>query len=302
MRSVSETSDSDFKDAPGNKEISSPASVNGDEDSAASTAPGTSPASVNGDGDSVTDTTAAGTSASKEESAMLQAVNLEEEESVAIKGKNSKKNQRRKAKKAEAKALAPLMVAAAEAAKAAGPPTLVDFETQATRRLLSDLSLDERSKLKTSLLNMLRAEEALKSAKEVERDDAAKVPVGGLTPLQLAEYGPAADRILVSVYGDIFDVSNEREKYGIGGSKMEFAGKDLTWNLICGGMGDTNLFFDLYKAEKQSDVHDMLNSLCRWLLLFEKRHGQPVGRLNVYGSMEKELAAPPPKQTECSIM
>ncbi|CAK9070171.1 unnamed protein product [Durusdinium trenchii] len=92
-------------------------------------------------------------------------------------------------------------------------------------------------------------------------------PVGLLSPSELEEYGcdNRDRRYLLSVYGNIFDVSDRPDKYDPDGPYASLTGKDLTWGLFAGvdTVEYTNKFYDLFKARDMGK--DKLIGVCSWL-------------------------------------
>eukprot|EP00930_Biecheleria_cincta_P035895 TRINITY_DN24651_c0_g1_i1.p1 TRINITY_DN24651_c0_g1~~TRINITY_DN24651_c0_g1_i1.p1 ORF type:complete len:563 (-),score=132.72 TRINITY_DN24651_c0_g1_i1:314-2002(-) len=116
-------------------------------------------------------------------------------------------------------------------------------------------------------------------------------------------YGCSSKRMLVSVYGDLFDVSDRPDKYGENGPYWYMTGKDITWGLVCGedNEDNTNKFFDLFKIQPAEAADKRLQGLMSWWAFYEKEYGKPVGRHTGY---DKEWGLPPPPNTgeNCSIM
>uniref|UniRef100_A0A7S1WF31 Cytochrome b5 heme-binding domain-containing protein n=1 Tax=Alexandrium catenella TaxID=2925 RepID=A0A7S1WF31_ALECA len=109
-------------------------------------------------------------------------------------------------------------------------------------------------------------------------------------------------RYLLSIYGNLFDVSDRPDKYGPDGPYASLTGKDLTWGLVAGV--DTpefcNRCYDLFKAKDAGK--DKLAGICSWLAWYETEYGKPVGLLEPY-TREKELPAPPLQEMEsCTVM
>lgn len=130
-------------------------------------------------------------------------------------------------------------------------------------------------------------------------------PVGLLSPSELEEYGcdNRDRRYLLSVYGNIFDVSDRPDKYDPDGPYASLTGKDLTWGLFAGvdTVEYTNKFYDLFKARDMGK--DKLIGVCSWLAWYETEYGKPVGKLEPW-QREAELPAPPLEEIEeaCVVM
>lgn len=129
--------------------------------------------------------------------------------------------------------------------------------------------------------------------------------VGLLSPTQLEEYGcdNKDRRYLLSVYGNIFDVSDRPDKYDLNAPYASLTGKDLTWGLFAGvdTVEYTNKFYDLFKARDLGK--DKLAGVCSWLAWYETEYGKPVGKLEPW-QREAELPAPPLEEIEemCVVM
>ncbi|CAE7682364.1 SGTA [Symbiodinium pilosum] len=130
-------------------------------------------------------------------------------------------------------------------------------------------------------------------------------PVGLLSTEQLAEYScdNTQRRYLLSVYGNVFDVSDRPDKYDPDGPYASLTGKDLTWGLFAGvdTVEYTNKFYDLYKARDLGK--DKLAGVCSWLAWYESEYGKPVGQLEPW-LREADLPAPPLEEIEemCTVM
>merc|ERR1719387_2549203 len=124
--------------------------------------------------------------------------------------------------------------------------------------------------------------EPMPVAPKVRLPEDYRMPTGDMTPKELKKFGKHSDRILLSVYGDIFDVSHRPDKYGADGVYNIFAGKDITWGLISGVdiEENCNRFFDIFKAEDV--VNSKMQGLASWLAFYEKEYGKPVGRLTPF--------------------
>jgi len=130
-----------------------------------------------------------------------------------------------------------------------------------------------------------------------------KKPVGTLTPSELKAYDGRNVRLLLSVHGDLFDVSDRPDKYGPEGPYSSMAGHDITWALWSGYDADEewDKCFDLLKARPKEERDRRFQGLMSWWAFFEQEYGSPVGRLDVY---EKEwtLPAPPSVKELCTVM
>jgi len=128
-------------------------------------------------------------------------------------------------------------------------------------------------------------------------------PIGVVTSAHLVEnYNCNCERLLLSIHGDIFDVSDRPDKYGKKGPYYYFAGCDITWGLVTGNDTDqiVNMFFDLFKMD-DAELSKKMQCICSWEGFYEVEYGKPVGRLKEFED-EMELPAPPMvKDAECVV-
>ncbi|CAK0860112.1 unnamed protein product [Prorocentrum cordatum] len=136
-------------------------------------------------------------------------------------------------------------------------------------------------------------------SREAPRAPAAKLPatyrqpVGVIGTADLARFGCSSDRMLVSCYGDIFDVSGRPDLYGSG--KLSWhAGKDITWVVVTGDEtpGNCNRFYDIFKLD-QDRLARFMQIICWKLVSLEDEFGEPVGRLEPF--MKEDELPPPPE-------
>eukprot|EP00913_Durusdinium_trenchii_P032464 g30393.t1 len=128
--------------------------------------------------------------------------------------------------------------------------------------------------------------------------------VGRISQKDLLEkYGCKGERMLVSVYGDLFDVSDRPDKYGPDGPYM--TGKDITWALVSGEDSEENMdkFYDarrqdeeesqqmltlhsvvsnqdIFKIQPQDAADRRLQGLMSWWAFYEK-DSQTTGPFHV---------------------
>jgi len=123
-------------------------------------------------------------------------------------------------------------------------------------------------------------------------DDYRKA-VGTITLDSLAKFNSKNKRMLISVYGDIYDISNRSEMYGPNTKKSSWAGKDLTWALITGheDVDHFNKLYDIFKLD-HAKLERFLRVVCHWLVSYTDDHGKPVGRLQEWEN-ERDLPEPP---------
>mmetsp|Transcript_22571 Transcript_22571/g.49929 ORF Transcript_22571/g.49929 Transcript_22571/m.49929 type:complete len:401 (+) Transcript_22571:55-1257(+) len=128
--------------------------------------------------------------------------------------------------------------------------------------------------------------------------------VGECTAQQLAQFGCDSDRKLLSVYGDIFDVSDRPDKYGIDGPYSWMTGNDITWGFVSGRDVPemVNQYYDLWKVAPESLRESKLRLIYGWVAWYEFEYGDPVGKLLTYKN-EAALKGPPIEEAEdCCVM
>lgn len=131
----------------------------------------------------------------------------------------------------------------------------------------------------------------------------SKPSVGELTVEELANYGVGSDRRLVSVYGQIFDVTNCTGQYGPSASQSYSLGKDISWDVLVSPSAPehSNQFFDIFKTD-DTTLPNLLQRLCLSIIRYENAYGAPVGHLNAF-DQEETLPAPPLEQcAACTLM
>eukprot|EP00397_Hematodinium_sp_SG-2012_P018790 GEMP01019267.1.p1 GENE.GEMP01019267.1~~GEMP01019267.1.p1 ORF type:complete len:558 (+),score=179.73 GEMP01019267.1:98-1771(+) len=141
--------------------------------------------------------------------------------------------------------------------------------------------------------------------KDVDLPDTYQDLLGMITAAEMYALGNCAcERLLMCVFGDIFDVSDRPDKYGRRGIYWELCGKDITYGLSIGNDRPhlANRFYDLYKAKEPSKE---LMGMAGWLYHFRKEYGPPVGRLKEYEDEGYHLPEPPAisddQKGECGI-
>lgn len=119
-----------------------------------------------------------------------------------------------------------------------------------------------------------------------------KKHVGVLKAEELAKYGCTTKRILVSLYGDVFDVSDRPDLYSYGTYSWR-SGRDITWSIIAdkNDKDACNRFYNLFKLD-EDHMQRFLQLLCQQLVSFEDNFGPPVGRLSEYLEDTSLPAAP----------
>jgi len=157
----------------------------------------------------------------------------------------------------------------------------------------------------------------------MERPENVQLPkdfrseLGVISLERLASYRATKERMLMSVYGYIFDVSDRPDKYGVGAPYEELTGKDITWGLASGDDSppNANKFYDMFKRAEEPTVADYMkgkkapdydelyqriSGLLGWVHHYTNEYGPPVGRLDLYEN-EESLPSPPKVQLGCSI-
>lgn len=128
----------------------------------------------------------------------------------------------------------------------------------------------------------------------------------GVLPLKkLNDFDSENDRMLISVYGDIFDVSDRPDKYGPDGPYSWMAGHDLTWGFVSGrDVPETiDFMYDLWKIAPDDFREKKLGCTLAWVAWYEYEYGKAVGRVEEYNK-EPSLKGPPMEDAaeDCCIM
>jgi hypothetical protein len=138
--------------------------------------------------------------------------------------------------------------------------------------------------------------------------NSTKEAIGSMTLSKLLEYGvetwKPGQRMLVSVYGDIFDVSDRPDKYGPDGPYHWMTGHDLTWGFVSGSdhPDKVDKFYDYWKVAPESLRDRKLQGILAWVAWYEWEYGKPVGILEPY-VCENGLKGPPIEDAqECCVM
>lgn len=112
-------------------------------------------------------------------------------------------------------------------------------------------------------------------------------------------------RLLVSVYGDVFDVSDRPDKYGPNGPYYWMTGHDLTWGFVSGkDTPDTvDQYYDLWKIAPETFRDDKQRCILAWVAFYEYEYGESIGKLEKY-KVENGLPGPPMEESngDCSVM
>eukprot|EP00415_Alexandrium_ostenfeldii_P000465 UN0465 len=127
----------------------------------------------------------------------------------------------------------------------------------------------------------------------------------GVMPLAtLNKHSCKSPRKLLSVYGDIFDVSDRPDKYGQDGPYSWMTGNDITWGFVSGRdvPEEINKFYDMWKIAPKSLQERKMTGLLSWVAFYDYEYGGAVGRLKEY-EREAALKGPPIEECEeCCVM
>merc|ERR1719454_2255588 len=113
-------------------------------------------------------------------------------------------------------------------------------------------------------MDMFRQEQGLNSDLGPGDSTSSKL----MTPEELSKFDCESKRPLVSVHGDIFDVSSNLREYGSGGARCFQAGTDITWAVISGSphkKDSCNCFYDIFKAKDKEVLTGRFMRLCKTL-------------------------------------
>jgi len=188
--------------------------------------------------------------------------------------------------------------------RAARKAELVDFYRDFYRATSNKtVSTSQYSAAEKNGLSMKDGHRHMPRPAHVDLPDHYKEPVGVLSPSALATYDGSKGRLLISVHGDLFDVSDRPDKYGPEGPYSSMAGRDITWALWSGYdmEEEWDKYFDLHNVRSKEERDRRFQGLMSWWAFFEQEYGSPVGRLDAY---EKEwtLAPPPAVKDLCVLM
>ena len=105
--------------------------------------------------------------------------------------------------------------------------------------------------------------------------DAANLPTYTLG--ELYEYGSEDEKLLISIFGRVYDVTKGKRFYGSTGTYASFAGRDVTYSLCTGCRTDECLD---EKTVEDVPNDNMLSEGKRWLSFFHLHDKYPlVGKL-----------------------
>jgi len=167
------------------------------------------------------------------------------------------------------------------------------------------LQTDQYDKLQKQGLQLKGGHQPMKRPDHVELPPDFKEPMGVISMDTLKKYSYAnpGRRYLISVYGNVFDVSDRPDKYGPEGPYTVLTGADITWGLFAGvdTQDYVNRCYDLFKAKDMGK--DKIAGVCSWLAWYWTEYGDPVAQLADY-QRESDLPAPPLEEVDeaCVVM
>lgn len=166
------------------------------------------------------------------------------------------------------------------------------------------MGYNEYSQAQAQGLQIKGGHQPMPRPKDITVPEDYRQDIGTVTAEHLGKHyncESTSDRLLISLYGDIFDVSDRPDKYGRDAPYYYFAGRDITWGLVSGNDSEdnVNMFYDLFKMEEE-ELSKKLQCICSWLGFYEVEYGKPVGRL-VEFEAESDLPAPPIHKEECVV-
>ncbi|CAK9105687.1 unnamed protein product [Durusdinium trenchii] len=166
---------------------------------------------------------------------------------------------------------------------------------------------EQRKELKEKFMKISRkmVRDTSGRFRDEEKPKAARLPkdhqrpVGTISLQELAKYSCSNDRMLLSCYGDIFDVSSRPDLYGWGPKSWQ-SGKDITWSAVTGNEkpDQCNRFYDVFKLDPDR-ISRYLTLICNRLVALQDEFGKPVGRLDRFLNERHLPAAPQSEVEEC---
>lgn len=164
------------------------------------------------------------------------------------------------------------------------------------------MGYNEYTPSQTGGLTISGGHQPMPRPKDITLPEDFREPIGTITSERLGlQHNCNCPRLLISLYGSIFDVSDRPDKYGKGAPYHYFSGRDITWGLVSGQDSEdlVNLFYDLFKME-EAELTRKLQCICSWIGFYEVEYGKPVGRLAEFEA-EDQLPAPPNHTEECVV-
>lgn len=153
-------------------------------------------------------------------------------------------------------------------------------------------------------LKLVGGHQPMERPAHVDLPASFKEPLGVISVKELGKYtweNPQR-RYMISVYGNVFDVSDRPDKYGPDGPYTTLTGVDITWGLFAGVDTEdyTNRFYDLFKAKDMG--MDKMSGVLSWQAWYETEYGEPVAQLDIL-QREEDLPQPPLDEVEaCCVM
>jgi len=195
-------------------------------------------------------------------------------------------------------------------------------EREAVKRMLTDsfrqkyselkvqsraasLDTSQYDKLQKQGLQLKGGHQHMKRPDHVDLPAKFQEPMGVITIDELKKYSweNPDRRYLISVYGNVFDVSDRPDKYGPDGPYTILTGADITWGLFAGVDTEdyVNRCYDLFKAKDMGK--DKIAGVCSWLAWYWTEYGDPVAQLEPF-VREGDLPAPPLEEVDesCCVM
>lgn len=169
----------------------------------------------------------------------------------------------------------------------------------------SKLQTDQYDKEQKQGLQLKGGHQPMERPEHVDLPTDFKEQVGIISLEELKKYSweNQGRRYFISVYGNIFDVSDRPDKYGPDGPYTILTGADITWGLFAGVDTEdyVNRCYDLFKAKDMGK--DKIAGVCSWLAWYWNEYGDPVGQLEPY-TRESELPPPPLQEVDeaCTVM
>merc|ERR1719401_2926649 len=166
---------------------------------------------------------------------------------------------------------------------------LIRFYRDFYSRTRAPLDVSQYTKAEKKGLSIEGGHRPIPRPEHVDLPADYKQPVGVLSAAELAAYNADSHRLLISVHGDIFDVSDRPDKYSSEGPYRSMPGHDITWALWSGydDEQEWDKYFDLHQAKPKEEKDRRLQGLMSWLAFYDR---------------ECELPAPPPVQDLCCVM
>lgn len=168
----------------------------------------------------------------------------------------------------------------------------------------SSAATGQYSASETDALKIIGGHQPIPRPSHVDLPKDFRKHIGKMSLQELGAYNSENKRMLCSVYGDIFDVSDRPDKYATDAPYSWMSGKDITWGFVSGRdvPETTNKCFDLWKVAPEPFKDSKLKLIYAWVAFYEWEYGNAVGQLDLYAN-EAALKGPPMEESEdCCIM